>query len=300
MSNAGIFEWEVSFLISHIGVVGELDVFPEQVQGHLWNEDIELEFFSFLPLHFLFLLLVEVDDGDSEESVILGVGAVGAGSVHVEFDCYVADFDFDVHDDLLEELLEEVDGAVLADFPFQLVLLHVELVEVVQFDHFLLEVFGELLVGLESHLDVRNVDFDALGRNLRERGEGDFEEADDPVVEDVGTADEVFPVDFVDVDFDVVEVEGSVFEIIEGEFLGEEAVESAVEGVLDEGADGVEVGDFVDDGVVQVLEHLLYNIYIRSPVEYKHITIILFKITHPLIVTLHKSMEAFGSECISQ
>ena len=70
------------------------------------------------------------------------------------------------------------------------------------------------------------------------------------MMKNVGTANEVFSVDFIDVDFDVVEVEGSIFEIIEGEFFGEELVERSIKGILDERTDRIEIGDFVDDGVV--------------------------------------------------
>ena len=83
----------------------------------------------------------------------------------------------------------------------------------------------------------------------------------------------MFPVYFINVDFNVVQVERSIFEIVQGEFFREEFVQGSVKRIFDERPDGIEIGNFINDGVVQVLEHRCIYIINNSSSRYKRLFI---------------------------
>lgn len=114
-----------------IGVVWKSHVLSEEVSRDLREEDVEFDLLSLVVFLLVVVLAVEVDHGDSEHEVELGVELVFGGRVHVELECDIVNADFNIHDDLLEQLLEEVHRPIFADLALELILLHIKFLQLV-------------------------------------------------------------------------------------------------------------------------------------------------------------------------
>ena len=87
-------------------------------------------------------------------------------SIHVQLHNHIADFNFYIHDNSFQKLFEEIDRSILTNFSLNFMFFNIKFVKFMDLDHFLFKIFREILIGFKGDLNIRNIDLDALGRNL--------------------------------------------------------------------------------------------------------------------------------------
>lgn len=63
-----------------------------------------------------------------------------------------------------------------------------------------------------------------------------------PFVEDVGTAQQIIPINFLEVETDITEKQFPIFEILQRNLIGKQLIKRSIEDVLDEIFDWTEIG----------------------------------------------------------
>jgi len=194
------------------------------VNWNLGQKYVEHNLLHLVFLDLFILFFVQVDEGNSQHSVKLRVFLVLRRRVHIQFNCDVADVNFDIHYDFLEQFLEEVNRSCFAYFSLYFFFLHVVLLHFVELHHFLFEVLWEFFIGFQSNLNAWYTNLYALGGNIGEGWQGYLKILDDAKVHDVRAAHQVRLVYFLSVYFDILQIQRTVFKVLQAELLLQELV----------------------------------------------------------------------------
>ena len=126
--------------------------------------------------------------------------------------------------------------------------------------HRLLEVVVELLIGFEIQLQPLGSDLDALGGDLGPPRQSDLQPPHLPFVQDVGTTQQILPIDLIEVETNITEMQLPILKVLQRDLVGQQLIEGSVEDILDQILDGTDVGETLKHPPQHILEHTLSNI----------------------------------------